>query len=335
MASVLIVDDERSIRLTLGAFLMAAGHDVSVADDLGPALDVVANSELPLDVVVTDILLTTGSGLDILDAVRDRRPHVHVVLMTGQPTLASAGKAIRGRAFDYLAKPVSKETLLDVVERAAAAKSRAEEFERLQAEREQYRHRLEQEVAERTAALAAGEARYRLLVEHQTDLIVKFDLKQRILYASPSYCRTFGRSAEELVGEKFTPLIHEEDRAAVSASLALALEPPYMTRHEERALTVDGWRWFEWLAHGVPDDDGEVRSVVATGRDITEVKSARASLEESERKFRTLVDQVGEALFLHAPDGTLLDVNARAVARYGYTRRAPRTHRLRHRSRLQ
>ena len=61
-------------------------------------------------------------------------------------------------------------------------------------------------------ALKESEAKYRLLVEGQTDLVVKVDTEGRFLFVSPTYCRTFGKTEEELLGKKFMPLVNEEDQ---------------------------------------------------------------------------------------------------------------------------
>ena len=57
------------------------------------------------------------------------------------------------------------------------------------------------------------EADYRLLVEQQSDLIVAVDAQGLFLFVSPAYCRTFGKREEELIGQRFMPLVHPEDRA--------------------------------------------------------------------------------------------------------------------------
>ena len=60
--------------------------------------------------------------------------------------------------------------------------------------------------------LRERETNYRLLVENQTDLVVKVDLEGRFLFVSPSYCEMFGKTEDELLGHTFMPLVHEADR---------------------------------------------------------------------------------------------------------------------------
>jgi len=143
--------------------------------------------------------------------------------------------------------------------------------------------RLVRKDKENLAVLAAREESYRLLVENQTDLIVKVDLDGRFLFVSPSYCRFFGKTEEELLGQKFLPLVHEEDRAVTAAALKDLSEPPYYAYIEHRAMTPGGWVWLAWSDTAVLDKEGRVKELIGVGRNITPRKKAeeeRARLQE-------------------------------------------------------
>jgi PAS domain S-box-containing protein len=127
-------------------------------------------------------------------------------------------------------------------------------------------------------ALRESEEKYRLLVENQNDLVIKFDTEGRLLFASPTYCKTFGKTEDELLNEQFMLLVHEDDRERVAASLATLAVDKRTTYHEERALTVDGWRWFGWSARGVFDKDGNIQAIISVGRDITDRVRVEAEL---------------------------------------------------------
>jgi len=144
----------------------------------------------------------------------------------------------------------------------------------------------ERKQAEET--LRESEERYRLLVENQTDMIVKFDADGHLTFASQSYCKAFGKSEDELLGKKFIPLIHDEDRDAVVKALDKVNRPPYITHVEERAMTKDGWRWQAWLNTAVLNEKSEVEAIVAVGRDINKQKQ----LEEERIKLEAQLQQV-------------------------------------------
>jgi PAS domain S-box-containing protein len=132
-------------------------------------------------------------------------------------------------------------------------------------------------------ALRASEARYRLLVENQTDMIVKVDLEGRFLFVSPSYCEAFGKTENELLGHQYLPLVHEDDRQKTSRAVQSLVEPPHTVYVEQRAMTRDGWRWLGWVDTAVLDDRGQVVEIIGVGRDITERKKLEEQLLQSQK----------------------------------------------------
>ena len=136
-------------------------------------------------------------------------------------------------------------------------------------------------------ALRDSEERYRLLVENQTDMIVKFDTDGHLTFVSQSYCKAFGKSEDELLGKKFIHIIHEEDREAVVKALDKVHRPPYIAHVEERAMTKDGWRWQAWLNTAVLNEKNEVEATVAVGRDINKQKQ----VEEERIKLEAQLQQ--------------------------------------------
>ncbi len=154
-------------------------------------------------------------------------------------------------------------------------------------------------------ALRESEERYKLLVENQTDMVVKFNTKGELLFVSPSYCKTFDKTQDELLGERFIPLIHKEDKEAVAKTLDKVHRPPYTGYVEERAMTKDGWRWQSWANTAVLDEENEVESIVAVGRDINKQKQAEKALVESEKKHREMMANISDVIGILDMDGTI------------------------------
>ncbi len=127
-------------------------------------------------------------------------------------------------------------------------------------------------------ALRENEGKYRLLVEGQTDLVVKVDTEGRFLFVSPTYCEMFGKTEEDLLGSKFMPLVYEEDRERTAKEMEKLYRTPYTCYVEQRAMTKDGWRWLAWADKSVLDDQGNVIAIIGVGRDITERKHAEHEL---------------------------------------------------------
>jgi signal transduction histidine kinase/DNA-binding response OmpR family regulator len=159
MGNIMVVDDERSIRMTLKAFLEADGYRVETAEEAEMAMAVLQST--PMDVVLTDIILPRVSGVELLRQIRDTTPRVQVVMMTGEPTLETACESLQLGALDYLQKPVTKNELLKTVRNALRVKGLSDEKLRLEEENRNYMNHLEQLVYERTKALIESEAALR------------------------------------------------------------------------------------------------------------------------------------------------------------------------------
>jgi len=169
-------------------------------------------------------------------------------------------------------------------------------------------------------ALIKREDEYRLLVENQTDLVVKTDTEGRLLFVSPSYCETFGKTEDQLVGQKFMPLVHEDDRETTSKEMEKLHRPPHTCHVEQRALTKIGWRWLAWADKAVLNEEKKVIAIVGVGRDITKRKQAEEELQRSEHEVR-IRNQIAH-LFLTSGDeqiyGEVIQVLLRAFdSNYG------------------
>ena len=102
MAAILVVDDEPSARLTLGLLLRHRGHLVREADGVSAATSALGAEAF--DVVITDLRMPDGLGLEVLQAARARCPDANVIVLTAHPGWESAKEAMRLGAFDYFEK---------------------------------------------------------------------------------------------------------------------------------------------------------------------------------------------------------------------------------------
>ena len=183
MAKILIVDDEHSIRTTLSEFIKEDGHETYVADGVEAAMGIVAET-LP-DVVVTDIILPRTTGIELLAELRGVSTDIQVIIITGEPTVETASSAVRNGAFDYLSKPISRDSIRAAVARAVRVKLLADERRRLEAENTRFRHHLEEEIEEKTKALQDSERRHRAVVDNALEAV--FVVQDHIIrFANPS-----------------------------------------------------------------------------------------------------------------------------------------------------
>jgi len=168
-------------------------------------------------------------------------------------------------------------------------------------------------------ALRESEENYRLLVENQTDLVVKVDLEGRFLFVSPSYCEMFGKKEDELLGNKFMPLIHKEDRESTAKAMEALFAPPYTAYMEQRALTKNGWRWLAWVDTAVLDENKNVISIQGVGRDIVERKRAEEALRLERDRAQQYLDVAGVILVGLDRNQKVILINRKGCEVLGYS----------------
>jgi DNA-binding NtrC family response regulator len=112
-ARILVVDDDTAMREMMSLALRKEGHNLRVASSAEEARQAIDQSTF--DVIVTDIYLGDGTGLEVLEHCRDACPEAKVILVTAHGTVETAASARRLGVYDYLAKPFDIATLVDRV----------------------------------------------------------------------------------------------------------------------------------------------------------------------------------------------------------------------------
>ena len=122
---LLLVDDEAEMLKALTRLLPADIYDLQTASDAETALAMM--DVRPPDVIISDLLMSTMSGIDLLRAVRERGMTLPVILLTASPTAETAMQAVEYGAMRYLSKPVQRVALTKAVEDAVRLRQRARE----------------------------------------------------------------------------------------------------------------------------------------------------------------------------------------------------------------
>ena len=125
MKTVLIVDDERNIRDSLGAVLRDEGFDVVFSESAEEAISEISKDEI--DVVLLDVWLPGMDGIAALREIKKTSPSLPVIMITGHGTVETAVKATKLGAYDFLEKPLSIEKVLLSVDHALEQARLAEE----------------------------------------------------------------------------------------------------------------------------------------------------------------------------------------------------------------
>jgi PAS domain S-box-containing protein len=198
------------------------------------------------------------------------------------------------------------------------------ERRQIEAQLRELNNTLERRVEERTQALRAAEARYRMLVEQLPAItyISSIDSHDHTLYISPQVETMLGYRPAEWIGEPdiWKRYMHPDDRPRIQAEQARAHVEGRPRPAEYRLIARDGRvRWFRDEAVYLDDDSGSPRAVQGILYDITERKQAEQDLRLSELRYRTLIEHMSEGLLQADQNDVIQFANASFCQLLGYS----------------
>ncbi|MDY6951912.1 MAG: sigma 54-interacting transcriptional regulator [Thermodesulfobacteriota bacterium] len=214
MSRILVIDDEESIRFTSRSFLGEEGHEVMTARDYDSALEILSNGHV--DLVFADIILGGRTGIDVLREIRNRGLGCPVIMITGEPNVETAAESVRLGAFDYISKPVRKETLLRASNIALHHKALIDEKDRIEAENEKYRYNLE------------------AIFKSVQDAIITVDTDMRVIEANEATGTICGVASRDLVGLRLG-----DARSHCQRSCYDALEETLQTKRPVKQVSIE------------------------------------------------------------------------------------------------
>ena len=305
---ILIVDDEESIRITFEMFLKRAGYGkITTAATLEEALALI--NEQPFDLIISDIVLEGASGTELLRYIRQTGVQCPVVMITGFPNLQSASEAVRLGAFDYISKPVNKETLLRFVRQALKHWQLAMEKSALQRENEKFRRYLE------------------VIFRSVSDAIITVNEKMEIIQLN--------NTARQWLGEIDTATVHslkdlpgEMGRACFFDAGQVIEKGEVVREHQVECFKPDGTiRMISLNAAPIKDAVEEFNGAVIVARDITlglpeDKKNKRIQFhsfigaDDAMQQIYRLIENVGKvdtAVLVTGESGTGKELAAEAL----------------------
>lgn len=219
MAKILVVDDEKSIRITLGEFLKRAGYEVMTAENVDHALTLIDACDF--DTVLTDIVMPKRSGVSLLKEIHSKRANTQVIMMTGEPTVETAVDAVRHEARDYLAKPIVRDELLRAVRQAVGYKQLLDEKIRLEQENEAQKQNLEKLVEERTQKMRQAMLNTAYAAAAMLDLRDPYTAghQRRVGSLASAIGRQMGFSEDEQEGLNLIGCIHDVGKITVPTDI--------------------------------------------------------------------------------------------------------------------
>lgn len=295
---VLVIDDDERVLRTFARNLRLSGHEVLTAPGGAAGLEMFA-AHSP-DVVLADVRMPQMDGFDVLRAIRARDPEVEVILVTGHGDMDTAIEALRAGASDFIPKPVEREILDSVLQRA------------------EDRRRLNRELREAREAQRASETRFRQLLELAPDAILLVDFEGRITLVNSQVEALFGYPRAALLGQSVETLLPGDFRATHHQHCSAYFVQPevrpmgvgldlYGLHQDGRTLPVD--------VSLSPIATTEGLLVMAIVRDITE----RRRTEERLRLQSAALESAANAIAIVDCEGRITWINPGFTRLTGYT----------------
>jgi putative nucleotidyltransferase with HDIG domain len=232
--TVLIVDDEASVRTLMRRWLESAGYALALAGDAEEALRVLA--ERPCAVALCDLCMPGHDGLWLTDQLRRRFPETAVIIATGVNDVSAAVEGLRQGVVDYLTKPFARERLIDAVARGV-------EWHRAALDSRRWRDTLEVEMRARRAGLLevinawpvdSEESLDGLLAALTVDNADAYSHAYRVAALSSSLARALQLTAAEVEIVAHGALLHDLGKLAMPE--AVLRKPAPLTVEEQRLI---------------------------------------------------------------------------------------------------
>ncbi len=309
---LLIEDNPADIRLIREHFseCTPGAFSLKYRECLADGIELLEKEEI--NVILLDLSLPDSGGFETFLKVRDKYPQLPIIILTGFDNEALAVKAVKEGAQDYLSKGEVSSHLLARSVRYAVERKRTEEALRKAGdeleikvterttELEKTNTELRREVAERLKAeesLRESEARYRAIVEDQTELIFRSLPDRTVTFVNHAFCRYFDRLEAEVLGASFLPFLVVDDREKAAEHLASLHAGNPMGTIELRVIKPDGTiRWQQWTNRLIVDADNVPGELQSVGRDVTEQKQMEEALQISSEQIKLFAYSVSHDL---------------------------------------
>jgi DNA-binding response OmpR family regulator len=220
--SILVVDDEKNIRLVLKEGLEAQKYSVEEAASAEQALRMFDRQTF--DLVLLDLKLPGMDGVELLTRIHERSPQTIIIMLTAYATLDSAVQALRQGAYDYLTKPASIPQIVESVERGLLKK-------REETRRNQVINQLEQTLAELK--------RETLATQTPTDLSGRFVQTQTLMIDRAKRLVVRGDQAMALSATEFDLLdylVQHSDRLVTAREIVKEIQGYDLVEEDARPL---------------------------------------------------------------------------------------------------
>ncbi len=327
VGKLLLVDDEDIVLDAYRLMLEKNGFQVDPARDYTEARARLRAAEY--DAVLTDVIMDEKGGIEVLKTSMKMQPSTPVVLITGAPTVQTASTALRLGAYDYICKPISSETLINIAERAVAMKKVRLEKARIESDIEKYREKLEKIASKGPTKPSPDERRWRMLLDNVSDAVVLTSRDGRILDINRAALDLFECSRDEMKARDIRELHADEEGFR---RFNTAIEENRSVRDFAVTLRTKGGAFVRCLVTSliVEDEDGRVegcQTIIRRHRDKRREEkmglldvTGKANAGEELKLLDAVIRQSEDSIVITRTDGKIQYANPAFEKMTGYTR---------------
>jgi PAS domain S-box-containing protein len=301
--SVLVVDNDPDICMALKDLLNSQGYEVVVVDTGNEAITMVKESQ-KYSAVLLDMGLLDVDGLIVLKTLIELDAKLPVIALTAYGETEKTVGALESGAFAYLKKPYNKEEVKTTLIRAIALKDLTAKAERVEEELTKAENRLRSERKFAKHAVQEREVQIQAILDGSSAVIYVKDLQGRYLLINQQYESLFDVGREEVKGKTDYDIFPKEIADVFRKNDQMVLEEGRPLQSEEIAPHEDGEHVYVSNKFPLRNAEGAINAVCGISTDITEWKRAEKALQESQERFRQLVEIIKEVFWLSNPEKT-------------------------------
>lgn len=254
--TILIIDDELSIRESLSMFFTDEGYRVLTAENGDAGLEIFFSESV--DIVVTDLRMPVKDGIEVMTEIQDHSPDTPMIVISGAGRRDDVIKALRMGAKDYITKPIED---IDMISHVV---HKVLENKRLKEENRRYRLRLEK-----------SEARYRTITEQIAEGVFTVDAEENLTFTNQAFCDMLGYPAQDMALKNLKNLTPPDSFDVILRQTQLRKEGA-TSRYEIRMMDKNQRPVHVELACSpLLDDQNRYAGSIAVVRDITKLIELR------------------------------------------------------------
>ncbi|MCP4396132.1 MAG: response regulator [bacterium] len=293
-AKILVVEDDVLIATIIEQRLRFMNYELAAKAVSGEQAIQQACETRP-DLVLMDIqLIGDMDGIEAAEQIHSRL-NIPVIYLTSNDDRETLRRIRSTDPFGYILKPFSEAELQVAIEIAL------------------YKDRAEKTLKER-------EARFRSIVQDQSELICRYLPDERLCFVNDAYCAYFAQKADELLGTLLSGPILPEDRDKVRELLRALDRKQPVAEVEYRVVLPSGEiRWQQWRHRIILHKYGDDTEYQGTGQDISRRKQAEQSLQEHQRRLTATLKSIGDAVLTTNNEGCVTFMNPAAERLSGWT----------------